>query len=79
MRYRILGLGFLGLALGLLASGCGRGSGKPKFAFLSNNVHGFWTYAQRGCEKAAKELDVEVEFRRPDPGPSPNSKRSSRT
>lgn len=57
---------FLALVAGL--SGCGRGGGnKPKFAFISNNVHGFWTYAQRGCEKAAKELDVEVEFHRPDP------------
>src|SRR4051794_41056593 len=55
------------LALTLL-SGCGRSSGKAKYAFVSNNNHGFWTYAQRGTEKAAKELGVEVEFQRPDPG-----------
>lgn len=68
MSYRILRAGAL-LALALaLVSGCGRGSNKQKFAFISNNNHGFWTYAQRGCEKAAKELDVDVEFKRPDPG-----------
>ncbi|HWY88856.1 MAG TPA: substrate-binding domain-containing protein, partial [Gemmataceae bacterium] len=31
---------------------------------------GFWTYAERGCEKAAKDLDVELVFRRPEAGTS---------
>ena len=41
-----------------------------KIAFVTNNPHGFWTYAQRGCEKAAQETGVELDFRRPDTGTS---------
>jgi hypothetical protein len=45
--------------LSILALGCGRSNtGKPRLAFVSNNAHGFWTYAERGCEKAAREFDV---------------------
>ena len=40
-------------------------SGKPKVAFVSNNAHGFWTFAQRGAEKAAVDFDVQLEFRKP--------------
>ncbi|MFO0967184.1 MAG: substrate-binding domain-containing protein [Gemmataceae bacterium] len=64
----------LAVAFGLCA-GCGRSNkegdkkdgDKARYAFLSNNIHGFWTYAQRGAEKAGKELGVEVDFERPDP------------
>lgn len=52
--------------LSLALAGCGRsGSGKPRVAFISNNAHGFWTYAERGCQKAADEFGVQLEFRRP--------------
>src|SRR5438552_8717274 len=53
------------LFMAALATGCSRSSGRPRVAFVSNNPHGFWTYAERGCEKAAKEMDVELAFRRP--------------
>jgi len=56
------------LAFCAFTSGCGRGSGKTRLAFVSNNPHGFWTYAQRGCEAAEKDFDVEVDFRRPREG-----------
>src|SRR6202035_1811991 len=58
------------LFVAALVPACSRTSGKIRVAFVSNNAHGFWTYAERGCEKAAKDLDVEVLFRRPDPGTS---------
>src|SRR5262245_11223693 len=58
-------LWFVPLCLALLFTGCSRSSGKMRVAFISNNAHGFWTYAQRGCEQAAKEMDVELVFRRP--------------
>ena len=48
-------------------SGC-HGSGKPKVAFVSNNAEGFWTFAQKGAEKAAAEMDVELAFRKPPKG-----------
>jgi ribose transport system substrate-binding protein len=56
----------LALIVGLAAAGCGQSEpGKLKVAFITNNPDEFWTYAERGCEKAARELDVEVIFRRP--------------
>src|SRR5713226_6027437 len=53
--------------------GCTQGSqqnagGPIKVAFVSNNSAPFWTIAQRGTEKAAKEFDVEVIFRQPHQG-----------
>ena len=44
------------------------GSSKPRVAFVTNNPHEFWTIAQRGTEKAAREFDVTVEFQRPQRG-----------
>jgi ribose transport system substrate-binding protein len=41
-----------------------------QIAFVSNNPHGFWTYAERGCQKAADEADVTLVFRRPETGTS---------
>jgi ribose transport system substrate-binding protein len=58
------------LALLTLLPACNRSSGKIKVAFVSNNAHGFWTYAERGCQKAAEETGVELVFRRPDKGDS---------
>ena len=52
-------------AFTLLLSGCSRSAGKTRIAFVSNNAHGFWTYAERGCQKAADEEQVELVFRRP--------------
>ncbi len=75
---RTIGRIFGVLALGVLAailpactnkSGSGGGSGgKPYVAFVSNNAEEFWTYARRGTEAAAKDFNVEVEFRMPDKG-----------
>jgi ribose transport system substrate-binding protein len=51
--------------------GCTKGDpagDKLRVAFVSNNAHEFWTYAERGCEKGAKEFGVEVMFRRPPQG-----------
>ena len=42
--------------------------GKSKVAFVSNNAYEFWTFAQKGAEKAAKEFDVELEFKKPSKG-----------
>lgn len=41
---------------------------KPKVAFVSNNSYEFWTFAQKGAEKAAAEFDVELEFKKPQKG-----------
>jgi len=54
--------GILCVCFGL--TGC-RTSGKPKVAFVTNNAHGFWTFVQKGAEKAAAEFDVQLEFRKP--------------
>ncbi len=43
-------------------------AGKPRVAFVTNNAHDFWTIAQRGTEKAAKEFDVVCEFKMPGDG-----------
>src|SRR5262245_2658402 len=64
MPYRTL-LALFGIfGLMLLLTGC-RGSGKPKVAFVSNNAYEFWTFAQKGAEKAAAEEDVELDFKKP--------------
>src|SRR5437660_1211114 len=52
---------FVILLLAMLVPACSRSSGKTRVAFVSNNEHGFWTYAERGCEQAAKETGVELE------------------
>jgi len=41
---------------------------RPKVAFVSNNAYQFWTFAQKGAEKAAGEFDVELEFKKPQDG-----------
>jgi len=51
-----------------LAVGCKKPSESIKVAFVTNNPHEFWTYAEKGCEKGAKDFGVEVEFRRPAQG-----------
>lgn len=66
-RRAFLVLGFFAFTLAMLP-GCGRGSGKIKVAFVSNNAHNFWTYAKKGCEKAGKDLGIEVDVKMPNPG-----------
>jgi ribose transport system substrate-binding protein len=45
-----------------------KGGDKAKVAFVSNNSYEFWTFAQRGAEKAAAEFNVELEFKKPQKG-----------
>src|SRR5439155_27088307 len=55
----------------MLASATGEapaGGERIKLLFVSNNEAEFWTIAQAGALKAAKEFDVEVVFRRPKGG-----------
>lgn len=67
LSMRILNL--LALCIVGLAAGCNQGgSGKPKIAFVSNNAEQFWTFAEKGAQKAAAEFDVDMEFRKPDKG-----------
>lgn len=62
MSYRIFAL----LVTVLFFTGCTRpGEGKLKLAFVSNNAHGFWTFAQKGAQEAADELGAHLEFRKP--------------
>lgn len=48
--------------------GTGDQSGKPKVAFVSNNAYQFWTFAERGAEKAAAEFGVQLAFKKPSDG-----------
>jgi ribose transport system substrate-binding protein len=64
-------LAFVGLALGLaVLPACNRGGGTERIrvAFISNNPYEFWKIAERGTEKAAKEFDVDVDFKMPPEG-----------
>jgi ribose transport system substrate-binding protein len=55
--------------LAILPACSGKKSNKLKVAFISNNAYEFWTFAKRGTEDAADELDnVEVEFKMPPEG-----------
>ncbi len=65
----------LSLGLGCRRDGAGTdkskpidNSGKPKVAFVSNNAYQFWTFAQKGAEKAAEEFGAELEFKKPQKG-----------
>ena len=46
----------------------GSGKGETKVAFVSNNAFDFWTIAEKGTEKAGKDLGVQVVFRKPAQG-----------
>lgn len=46
----------------------GSAGDRPKLAFISNNPFEFWTIARKGTEKAAKELNADVEFHMPAQG-----------
>ena len=68
MRFRsaLMLFGLLGFCI--ISCGCRSSSGKTRVAFVSNNADGFWTFAQRGAEKAASEFDVDLDFRKPPDG-----------
>jgi ribose transport system substrate-binding protein len=75
---RLLGL----LAVAALAAGLpacntqtSKTPGKLKVAFISNNEYDFWKFAQRGCEKAGRDLDVDIEFKMPSGGGSAEQQR----
>jgi len=51
-----------------LSSGCGRQTAAAPLAFVSNNAHRFWTFAQKGTEAAAKETGVRADFKMPPNG-----------
>jgi len=38
---------------------------KPNFAFVTNGVNDFWILSQRGFEQAAKDFNVNVDYRTP--------------
>jgi ribose transport system substrate-binding protein len=62
------------LAIFAFAS-CNRGN-TTKLAFVTNNSSDFWTIAQKGVEKADKELDnISVEFKMPGSGNVDEQKR----
>jgi ribose transport system substrate-binding protein len=52
----------------LTMTGCSSDSGKPRIAFVSNNAHQFWTFAEKGALKAGEDFDVRVEFKKPPNG-----------
>jgi len=55
----------LAIATGCSKSG-GRGEGdRPHVAFVTNGIAEFWTIANAGVRAAAKEFDVEAEFKTP--------------
>jgi ribose transport system substrate-binding protein len=69
MKYRISLLAVMLTVLALTGTGCRDAkAGKPKVAFVSNNAYQFWTFAEKGAEKAAAEFDVDLEFKKPQDG-----------
>jgi ribose transport system substrate-binding protein len=50
------------------------GEGKIKVGFVSNNAAEFWTIAEAGTAKAAREFDVDVAFLRPPNGTAAEQK-----
>src|SRR5437016_3762747 len=44
------------------------GADKTRIAIVSNNPEEFWTIAEKGAEKAAKDFNCEVVFRKPEKG-----------
>ncbi len=70
LRFHLIAAAILA-ATALATTGCGpRGKSDEtvRVAFVTNNPYEFWTIARRGTEKAAKEFNVEVDFRSPPTG-----------
>src|SRR5947209_360380 len=72
---RTLGLVGAAAAVALLPACSGSSSGKLKVAFITNNDYEFWKIAQKGTEKAAADFDVDVEFKMPPGGGTPEAQR----
>jgi ribose transport system substrate-binding protein len=53
----------------------GDGTEKLHLAFVTNNATDFWIIAQAGCNKAAAEQNVELEFQMPQDGSAATQKR----
>lgn len=68
MLYRLPFRSLALLSCLLLVAGCNKSSDQIKVAFVTNNAHEFWSYAEKGCEKGAKDFGVKVEFHRPPQG-----------
>jgi ribose transport system substrate-binding protein len=47
---------------------CGKKSGKPRIAVVTNCTDPFWDLCEAGAKKAAEEFDVELLFRQPERG-----------
>jgi len=68
-RIPVKGILVAALCMAVLISGCSKKDGqkqekKLRLAFVAGGPMDFWTFAQRGCQKADRELeDVEVQFR----------------
>ena len=57
------------------ATGGGAKAGaRPKVAFVSNNPAEFWTICEAGARKAADEVDVELQYKRPQDGAAATQK-----
>jgi ribose transport system substrate-binding protein len=65
---RLLLLGLGALALAAIPACSNKGSGKLKIAVVTNNTAEFWTICRSGAEKAAREFDVDLDFRTPEKG-----------
>jgi ribose transport system substrate-binding protein len=63
-------------ALALIpACNSGGGSGQVKVAIVTNNPNDWWNIAEAGATKAAKEFNVELDFRRPQPDTTAEQKK----
>jgi len=60
------------LSLALAIAGCGgdgeQAGGKVRVAYVTNGIDPFWTIAAKGAQKAAAELDVDVDIQMPAEG-----------
>ena len=66
---RVLALLAAAACLGSLpACSGGAGGNKIKVAVVSNNPEEFWTIAEAGANKAARDFDVDAIFRKPEKG-----------
>jgi ribose transport system substrate-binding protein len=72
---RLFSIAMMAVAISALPA-CNRAnSNRTRVAFITNNSYDFWKIAQRGTEKAAKEFDVDVEFKMPSGGGSAEEQR----
>ncbi len=73
--FRLFSIATMAVAISALPA-CNRtNSNRTRVAFITNNPYDFWKIAQRGTEKAAKEFDVDVDFKMPSGGGSAEEQR----